>query len=438
MNAVVKTILPGSAASGTIIAQGDVLRKINGNEIADVLDYRFFSYDARLMIELSGADGKLKLVRLSKPEGADIGLEFETYLMDAQLACSNKCVFCFIDQLTGGMRKSLYYKDDDVRLSFLQGNYVTLTNLSQREIERIVKQRISPVNVSVHTLDPALRSFMLGTDKAAAGIDALRVLAGGGITLNCQIVCCPGINDGENLSKTLSGFIALGSAINSVSIVPVGLTKHREGLTPLRTFSREMALKTVRQVGFFGEKCKELRRSRLFFCADEMYIKAGLKLPSHAFYEDYPQLENGVGMMRLFITEFEDALRQITRYNSRIYVKHPAFSVATGAAAEKYLTKLLKMFTVCCDNIVSKVYAIRNDFFGDSVTVSGLVTGGDMMEQLKDRELGERLLIPQNMLRRGEEVFLDGATVTEVSAALGVPVRIVKQDGADFLCAIIE
>jgi len=454
LNAVVKVILPGSAASGTIISKGDTLRRINGHEIADVLDYKFFSYEKRLMIELTGADGKLKLVRLNKPEGADIGLEFDSFLMDAQRACSNKCIFCFIDQLPRGMRKSLYYKDDDVRLSFLQGNYVTLTNLSKSDIERIVKMRISPVNVSVHTLDPELRGFMLGTPSATAGIDALKVLAKAGITLNCQIVCCPGINDGDDLSRTLSGLIALGPAINSVSLVPVGLTKHRKGLEQINPVSREQALEIIRQARYFGEKCLRMRGSRVFYCADELHIIAGLKLPPHEHYEEYPQLENGVGMMRLFITEFEEELRQNKNHKPQITNHKPhntnnraritkippnsSFSVATGAAAYEYLTNLLNFSTNCCDRINGKVYAIRNDFFGESVTVSGLVTGGDIIAQLKGRDLGGRLLIPQNMLRHGDDVFLDDVTVAEVSEALGVPVRVVRQDGGEFYRAIHE
>ena len=405
------------------------MRKINGNVIKDILDYKYRSYDARLFLELCGAGGKLKLVRIRKPEGADIGLEFESFLMDAQRSCANKCIFCFIDQLPRGMRESLYYKDDDVRLSFLHGNYVTLTNLSQRDIDRITGLRISPINVSIHTLDPELRNFMLQSKKGAAGITALKTLAEAGITLNCQIVCCPGVNDGAALTRSIEGLCALGPAVNSVSVVPVGLTKHRQGLVPLSPVSREHAIEIVRQVGHYGEKCLRRRGSRVFFCADELYIKAGLKLPPHEYYEDYPQLENGVGMMRLFITEF---VEETTKTSGRRSV----FSIATGTAACKYLTNLLKMYTKKCDKITGKVFAVRNDFFGDSVTVSGLVTGGDLIAQLIGRDLGERLLIPQNMLRHGGDIFLDDVTVPDVSEALGVPIRVVRQDGADLLRAI--
>ena len=475
LNAVVKSVLEGSPAHGSIIEPGDVLRKVNGSVIGDILDYKYLSYDARLLLELTGADGRLKLVRLRKPEGADIGLEFGAFLMDSERSCTNRCIFCFIDQLPRGMRKTLYYKDDDVRLSFFQGNYVTLTNLSPQDIERIIQLRVSPINVSVHTLDPDLRAFMLGSKEGAAIAGTLKMLTSAGITLNCQIVCCPGINDGAELRRTMEGLYAMGPCINSVSVVPVGLTKHRERLAELRPFVRGLAAETVRLVDAIGARCLKKRGSRVFFCADELYMKAGMKLPPHGFYEDYPQLENGVGMMRLFITEFEGELgRSVTsRPGSDTPCGQGAntggsgslpgcaagkgagqgasgdgtgggyrpascgFSVVTGVAACKYLTNLLKMAIDKHDTISGAVYAIRNDFFGDSVTVSGLVTGGDIIDQLKGRELGSRLLIPQNMLRRGEDIFLDDVTVEDVSGKLGVPVRIVRQNGADLLHAFL-
>jgi len=439
MNAVVKSVQPGSPASNTIIEPGDILKKINGEKIADVLDYKYLSYDSRLLIELSGAGGKPKLVRLRKPEGADIGLEFDSYLMDDERSCANKCIFCFIDQLPDGMRETLYYKDDDVRLSFLTGNYVTLTNLSRHDVERIRKRRISPINVSVHTLDPQLRAYMLGLNDGEAGIEALRSLADAGIILNCQIVCCPGINDGTELIRTMEGIYALGPAINSVSVVPVGLTKHRQGLTALRQFDRELAFLTIRNVEDFASKCLRERGMIMFFCADELYIRAGIGLPPDDFYEEYPQLENGVGMMRLLITEFEEAMSQFGVRKSEFGVGtgRETFTVVTGVAASEYLTNLLKTASEKYDKISGKLYAVRNDFFGDSVTVSGLVTGGDILSQISGRDLGSRLLIPQNMLRRGEDVFLDDVTVSELSDRLGVPIRIVRQDGADLLQAFL-
>jgi len=438
MNAIVKSIIPGSPASRSSITPGDILRRINGSVIGDVLDYKYHSYDSRVLLELLTASGKLKLVKFRKPEGADIGLEFESFLMDKERSCANKCIFCFIDQLPAGMRESLYYKDDDVRLSFLQGNYITLTNLSRKDIERIIELRISPINVSVHTLDPELRAFMLGSKGGCAGVGTLKALAGAGITLNCQIVCCPGINDGTELSKTIEGFIALGHSINSVSVVPVGLTKHRRGLPELRAFDRELALQTVKQVEIYGEKCLVKRGSGVFFCADELYMTAGLELPSHEFYEDYPQLENGVGMMRLFIKEFEVAAgrKELQTVHSQNVIKTPGLSIATGKLAYPYLTKLSRIVAEKY-GIISEVYGISNNFFGDSVTVSGLITGRDLIDQLSGRELGEKLLFPRNMLRHGEDVFLDDVTTADVSKALGVEVIAVDQNGADLLRAMI-
>jgi len=437
MDAVVKSIIPGSAADRTIITPGDILRKINGEIISDVLDYKFASYDEKLFLELMSTTGKIKLVGLKKSEGEDPGLVFENSLMDKERSCANKCIFCFIDQNPKGMRNTIYYKDDDVRLSFLQGNYITLTNLSRSDVERIIRLRISPINVSVHTLNAELRCFMLGNKNGARGIEILNELAKAEITLNCQIVCCPDVNDGTELIDTIKGLIALGSAVNSVSIVPVGLTRHREGLAELSAVNQAQARKVIRIVKHFNDMCVKHRGFGVFFCADELYMKAGYKLPADESYEGYPQLENGVGMMRLLITEFEDALKGLKEHEFDAKNAGTAFSIATGVLAEKYLTNLLKSASDKHVRIGGNVYAVRNEFFGESVTVSGLVTGGDLIAQLKGREIGSRLLIPINMLRHGDKVFLDDVTVSDVSDALGVPVRVVEQDGADLLRAFL-
>ncbi|MCL2819971.1 MAG: DUF512 domain-containing protein [Oscillospiraceae bacterium] len=436
MNAVVKLVRPDSIVSGSIINHGDALRKINCNTINDILDYEYYSYDNRLLLEFISPDKKIKLINIKKPEGADLGIEFEKPLMDDEKHCANKCIFCFIDQLPAAMRESLYYKDDDVRLSFFQGNYVTLTNLSRKDIERIIALRISPVNVSVHTLNPKLRSYILGNKKGGAGLDSLKALAGAGIELNCQIVCCPGVNDGWKLARTIEGLIRLGPGIKSVSIVPAGLTKHREGLTKLHPFTAALARQTIRRVEYYGEKCLKKRGSRVFFCSDELYMLAGFKLPGNEFYENYPQLENGVGMMRLFISEFEIALNRADRHS--IKDGYTMQTVITGCLAVKYLTNLLKTAKEKYDKIECEVIGIKNDFFGESVTVSGLVTGGDIIGQLKDKSLGSRVLIPGNMLRAGEDIFLDDITVSQLSYELGVPVHIIKPNGADLLNAILE
>jgi len=448
MKAVVKTIAPGSPAAKTIIAPGDVLRKINKAVVNDVLDYEYHSYDSHLLLELNCPDGRIKLVKIHKPECRDLGIEFETYLMDKERSCVNKCIFCFIDQLPAGMRKTLYYKDDDVRLSFLQGNYVTLTNLSNDDIERIIKLRISPINVSVHTLDLKLRTYMLGSEKGGSGIEAFRKLANAGITLNCQIVCCPKINDGRELSKTIEGLIEMGECINSVSIVPVGITRYREGLAKLQAFDKTLALQTVKQVEHYGDICLKASGSRRFFCADELYMMAELELPENDFYEEYPQLENGVGMMRLLITDFENTLENGAE--SSLTETEPAcgqytFSIVTGVLAYKYLKNLLITAAKKYDTIIGEVYAIKNSFFGESVTVSGLITGKDIFAQLNGKNLGTKLLIPQNMLRyktascdtKDDEVFLDGMTVSELSGMLGTHIQIVGKSGVDLLQAML-
>ena len=434
MNAIVKSITPKSPASGTIISTGDALLKINGNKIHDVLDYMFFSYEKRLFLELINSSGKLKFVKITKAEGADIGLEFETYLMDAERSCANKCIFCFIDQLPKGMRESLYYKDDDVRMSFLQGNYVTLTNLQKLDLQRIIKLRISPINVSVHSTDPGLRSMMLGNKSKICGIEALKELAKAEITLNCQIVCCPGINDGVELEKTIKDIIDLGKCVNSVSVVPVGLTKYRDDLPKLHSFDKKNAFATVKQVDKFGESCVKNYGKRIFYCADELYQIAGLPLPGYEYYDEFYQLENGVGMMRLFISEFIDELKSMPKVKS-----YEPFAIITGKSAADELTNLLKIVQKKYDNIIGDVLTIRNDFFGDTVTVSGLVTAGDIISQYKENDhiTARHILIPRNMLRAGEDVFLDDITVKQLAEELDVSVRIVAQDGADFLRAVL-
>lgn len=413
------------------IKAGETLVKINGHKINDVLDYKYFSYDAHLLLEVHDPSGKIKLIRVRKPEGADLGLTFESYLMDKPRSCANRCVFCFVDQLPQGLRETLYFKDDDNRLSFLQGNYVTLTNLSEREIQRMIDMRLGPLNISVHSTDPELHSLLLGNKKSARSLAALQRFKEAGIAMNCQIVCCPGLNDGEHLKRSMNDLADLHPAIKSVSIVPVGLTKFREGLFELRPFDREQAKITVRQVEKFGDTCMKKFGSRLFYPADELYLKAGIDIPSESFYEEYPQLENGVGMLRLLTTQADKALR----------IQHTApktpFSIATGEAAAKCLQKILDSASEKCANINGTVHAIRNDFFGGQVDVAGLLTGGDLIRQLKGKNLGERLLLTKSMLRHGESVFLDDVTLEEVSLELGVEIRIVGQDGADLIRAMV-
>ena len=402
---------------------GDVLLSINGHRIIDVLDYKYFAYDRSLDLRLRRPDGTEYELQVHKPEGGDLGLDFESYLMDRPRSCANACVFCFIDQLPKGMRPTMYFKDDDARLSFLLGNYITLTNLSQREIERIIALHISPINVSVHTTNPELRCRMLKNKRAGETIDVMRRFAESGIVMNCQIVCCPGWNDGEELLRTMRELEEMYPGVHSVSIVPVGLTKYREGLDKLTPFTPEHAAETLDMVTAFGDECLKKHGTRIFFCGDEMYLLAGRELPPDEFYEEHTQLENGVGMLRLLETEFKSALRLSDEPDG------VPFAIATGVSAAPYFQRLLDLAKEKYPKLDGRVYAIVNDFFGHSINVSGLITGQDLIAQLKDRDIGRRLLISQNMLRRQEMDFLDDITLAEASKALGVPIYPVEQDG---------
>lgn len=406
---------------------GDRLVAINGNPITDVLDYKYYAYDTRLVVELQTPEGATKTVHVDKREGGELGLDFETYLMDNAHSCANRCVFCFIDQMPKGMRPTLYFKDDDARLSFLMGNYMTLTNLSAREVQRIIDLHISPINVSVQTTNPELRAFMLGNPRAGESLEIMRRFAAGGIVMNCQIVCCPGLNDASELQRTMEDLAAMYPAVHSVSIVPVGLTRFRAGLYPLEPFTPEHAGETIDEVTAFGDTCVERFGTRIFFCSDELYLEAGRDLPPDEFYENYTQLENGVGMLRLLMTEFRSALLLSDAPDG------VPFSIATGVSAAPFLEKLLCTARKKYDILNGRVFAIENDFFGHSINVAGLVTGRDLINQLKGKDLGERLLIPANMVRHDELDFLDDITLEEASAALGVPIYPVGQDGFD-LC----
>ena len=422
MDNAIKAIDPDSPLAGKV-RPGDTLLAINSNKILDVLDYKFFAYDTRLELRLRRPEGSEYSLHVVKPEGGDLGLDFESYLMDKPRSCANRCVFCFIDQLPGGMRPTMYFKDDDARLSFLLGNYITLTNLSKREIERIIALHISPINISVHATDPALRRELLRNPRAGECMEIMGRFAKAGITMNCQIVCCPGLNDGEALMQSMRDLEALYPQVHSVSVVPVGLTKFREGLYPLSPFTKELAAETLDMVDAFGGECLRRHGSRIFWCGDELYIKAGRKIPSDEFYEDYTQLENGVGMLRLMETEFSSALKLGGEPDGA------PFSIATGVSAAPYFQILLDKAKEKYPEIKGRIYPIVNDFFGHSINVTGLITGGDLIAQLKDKELGERLLISQNMLRRAEMDFLDDVKLEEASAALGLPVYPIEQDG---------
>ncbi len=432
MASVIRSVQPGSIASKLWFRRGDTLLSVNGHPIGDVLDYKFYTYEEVLTLEAQDRHGFKKKVTIRKGAGEDLGLEFETYLMDTPRHCANKCVFCFVDQLPKGMRDTLYFKDDDARLSFLMGNYITLTNLKPAEIDRMIAQRISPINVSVHATDPEMRVKLLSNPRAAEGFAIMQRFAEAGIVMNCQIVACPGLNDGAQLQRSMEDLRSLWPQVESVSIVPVGLTKHREGLCQLTPYTKETALETLQLVNAFGDKCLAETGSRIFFCSDELYLKAELPIPEEEYYEIYPQLENGVGMLRLLMSEFEAALE-----TAKCTDVQP-FTAATGVSAAPFIRQLAALAKEKFPALEFDVYAIENDHFGRTIDVAGLVTGGDLIHQLSGKPLAKRLLIPQNMLRHGEGVFLDDVTLEDVERALDVQIVQVPQDGAALLRAMLE
>jgi len=430
---IIQSVTKGSAAARQGILPGETLLSINGNEIMDVLDYRFYQTNRELMLELQGTDGKTRAVPIKKREYEEIGLTFETYLMDKQQSCKNQCIFCFVDQLPKGMRKSLYFKDDDSRLSFLFGNYITLTNLSEHEIERIIKMHISPINVSVHTTNPELRVKMMKNRFAGSALSIMQRLARAGIKLNCQIVSCPGINDGEELLRSLTDMEALYPSVECIAVVPVGLTRYREGLYPLIPYTRETAAQTLVLIEQFGDRCVKEHGSRIVFAADEFYLKAGREIPPAEFYEDFDQLENGVGLLALMKDELEGAL-SLEQGDKTLKRK---VTVASGTSAAPFLRALLSQMRDKYPGVFIEVVGIRNDFFGGGVNVSGLVTGGDLIAQLKGRDLGDALLIPSVMLRREGDIFLDDVSTQEAEQALAVKLTPVPNDGEALFRAIL-
>ena len=431
MSTVITSIDRRSPADRYGIKVGEKLLTINGHEIIDVLDYRFYGYDAESVVTLSSPEGKVREVRIRKEEGQDLGLNFDTYLMDEMRPCSNHCIFCFVDQMPPGMRQSLYFKDDDARLSFLLGNYITLTNISPREAQRIMELHISPINVSVHATDPQLHCTMLGNKDARQSLEYMRQFAEAGIVMNGQIVVCPGWNDGDQLRRTMSDIMDMGFA--GCSVVPVGLTKYRKGLAKLRPVDKETARDIIAIAEEYGEKCLKKFGTRLFFCADELFLKAELPLPEENYYEGYRQLENGVGMLRSLEADFMAALE-----DEELPESPTPFTIATGTAAAPHLQMLLARAQERFPGLKGQVIAVENDFFGHTIDVAGLVTGQDIAAQLKDRMTGKRVLIPLHMLRHGENVFLDDYTVERLSEELGVPVQVVGIDGGDLADAMFE
>ena len=430
----ITSVEPGSPARRARIHKGDTLISINGNAITDVLDYRFYMTDEHLEILLCDQEKKLRTVVVEKDEYDDLGLEFETYLMDRQMGCKNACIFCFVDQTPPGMRKSLYFKDDDTRMSFLFGNYTTLTNLKEGDIQRIIKMHISPINISIQTMNPALRVQMMKNPFAGESLKFVRMLTEGGIKINTQIVLCPGYNDGEQLEYSLSELAKLGPNVQSIAVVPVGLTRYREKLTPLRGFFPQEAVEVVKTMERWGEYfCKEYG-TRTAYASDEFYILAGKDFPPYEFYEDFAQLENGVGMMTLMQHDFAQALKEAQLEQSP--AAHRC-TIATGQLAYPMMQDFAERVQQAFPQVQVQVKKIRNDFWGLTITVAGLITGQDLLAQLEGLDLGSELLIPANMLRHEQDRFLDDLTLEQVQETLGVPVLPVENDAFELLARML-
>ncbi len=435
---IVKCVKEGSIAEEMEIEAGDAILAIDNTEIEDIFDYQFLVQDTYIEVLVEKPDGEQWLLEVDKEFDEDLGIEFESGLMDDYRHCSNKCIFCFIDQMPKGMRETLYFKDDDSRLSFLQGNYVTLTNMSEHDVDRICRYHLSPINISFQTMNPELRCKMLNNRFAGEALKKVDRLMEAGIQMNGQIVLCKGVNDGAELDFSIREMMKYIPNLQSVSVVPVGLSKYREGLYPLEPFEKEDALQTIGIIQKYQKECMKKYGFHFIHASDEWYILAGLEVPEEDMYDGYLQLENGVGMVRLLLNEFHAELDRLKVLKKLPNTKlKDEISLATGRLIYPYLKRMANEVMELCPNLKIHVYDIRNDFFGERITVSGLLTGQDILAQLKDREKGSRLLLPINVLRIGEDVFLDDLHVSDLEKALQVPISIVKSSGHDLVEAMI-
>lgn len=437
---LIKKILPGSIAEEFELAPGDRLISINGHEIEDIFDYQFYAEDTYIEILIEKPDGEQWILEVDKEEDEDLGIEFDNGLMDEYRSCHNKCIFCFIDQMPKGMRDTLYFKDDDSRLSFLQGNYVTLTNMSDHDLDRIIQYHLSPINISFQTMNPELRCKMLNNRFAGEALKKVDRLNEAGIEMNGQIVLCKGVNDGEELAFSIREMMRYIPNLQSVSVVPVGLSKYRDGLFPLEPFTREDAREVLSTIHHYQNESYQKFGNHFIHASDEWYILAGEELPQEENYDGYLQLENGVGMMRLLLNEFEEAMKELQEKISAddLDFVPREISMATARLAYPFIRDMAARMMETVPGLMIHVYEITNDFFGEMITVSGLLTGQDLIAQLTGRELGETLYLPQNVLRSGEEVFLDDVSVTEMEKALQVKVDIIKSSGRDFVNAVLD
>lgn len=433
-------IVPGSIAMELEIEPGDVLVSVNDTVIEDVFDYHYQLNEEYVTVVIRKPDGEEWEYEIEKEYDEDLGLEFENGLMDAYRSCSNHCIFCFIDQMPPGMRETLYFKDDDSRLSFLQGNYVTLTNMKDTDIERIITYKLAPINISVQTMNPKLRCEMLHNRFAGEALKKMRRLYEAGIEMNGQIVLCKGVNDKEELERSIRELTEYIPHMRSVSVVPAGLTKYRDGLYPLELFTKQEAIEVLRTVHGWQGFCMERFGTHFVHASDEWYLMAEQELPPEESYDGYLQLENGVGMLRLLIEEFEEAMRTDEEQNADLYeIKETEkISIATGKLAAPLIERLAQQFMKRYPHKRIQVFPIRNEFFGEQITVAGLLTGQDLQKQLQNEDLGSRLLLPCSLLRSGEEVFLDDMTLQELKKALQVKIVIVNSNGQDLFDALLE
>lgn len=430
---IIRSVEDGSIAWELGVEPGDCLISINDKEIEDVFDYHYLVNDEELVLLIEKPDGEEWELEIEKDYEEDLGIEFEQGLMDEYRSCRNKCMFCFIDQMPKGMRETLYFKDDDSRLSFLQGNYITLTNMSDHDIDRIVQYHLEPINISFHTTNPELRCKMLHNRFAGDALKKVQTLYEGGITMNGQIVLCKGINDGEELERSIRDMTAYLPHLQSVSVVPVGLTKFRDGLYPLKPFTKEEAKEVLAIIHRWQKKIYEEYGTHFIHAGDEWYILAGEEMPEEERYDGYLQLENGVGTTRLLQNEFQEAFEKLSGDD-----RETEISLATGKLAYPYLKRMIETLQTKYPNVIVHLYEIRNDFFGELITVAGLITGQDLKAQLSGRPLGSRLLLPCCMLRNGEEVFLDDVTLDQLKEALQVQIDIVKSSGQDLIEAVLD
>ncbi len=434
MSVKIESVCPHSLASHHFIKAGDKLISINSHEIRDVLDYRFYIDDEVLSMEIEKSNGKRRTVKI-KPNGKEIGLEFSTYLMDKQRSCANNCIFCFIDQLPKNLRESLYFKDDDSRLSFLFGNYITLTNIGDKDIDRIIEMHISPVNISVHTMNPELRVKMMGNKRAGKVLEYVKRLADAGIKLNTQLVLCPGYNDGEELTYSLQELGKLYPSVQSIAAVPVGLTCHRDGLCNLDPFTKEQSFDVISRIDSYNSEFMCYNKMNIAFAADEFYLNAGLPMPDVDRYGDFAQLENGVGLWTLLKSEFDDAIKDIA--DGYKLKKDRTITMATGFAAYNLLSYVAREVENRVSNIKINVVKIENRLFGERITVAGLLCGADIASGLEGAALGDELLIPAVSLRRERDIFLDDMSIPELSQILNINVVPVENDGYELLEAIL-